>query len=185
MTELKEQIAQLVTAYGQEKVKHAAEQLLQATLKKPHAELTVLSPKEIQYTADQLDCAISEIGDRQKEKQEAYKNKGDLLKQKTQLETEIKLAEAAAFMNTQSDGKNPVGMIDGKPVTLSNDTMRDAYRRHHSSKQRTRLAEINAEIAVIDVDLQQKNEALHAAKDAAEAAKAKAGLQAALLKFYA
>jgi hypothetical protein len=179
-----EQLQGLITVYGKEKVLHFASQLMEAK-KQPlnNAYALLLSVKAITQTLDALDIAAAEIATKSGLKEAAYGGKGDLLKQKFELEKEVKLSEADAFMLVDESGK--FDMVGDKKIPLSNDIMRDAYRRQASKEPRSQLAKIDGEITCIDTQLQQANDALYAAKDALESAKAKAGLQAALLNFIA
>ena len=60
------------------------------------------------------------------------------------LENEIKLREASSFLNLENDGKTQFAVVDSdkgkKVIPLTNDKLRDAYRRLSSEDLRTKLA---------------------------------------------
>jgi len=181
---IEEQLQNLIAVYGPEKVKHFASQLLEAKKKDLSSEYTsLITLNAIQQTLDQLDICSHDVVEKSGAQKDVFQKKSPLLKRKFELETAVKLTEADAFMLIDSSGKFVV--VNGQQIPLSNDVMRDAYRRQASKEQRKELATVNGDLASIDVDMQQAKDALYGAKDALESAKAKAGLQAALLLFLA
>lgn len=145
--------------------------------------LSIISPESLKLTLDQLDFAIQDVEAKGRDKEDAYGEKGPLLRRKTQLDTDIKLAEAEAIMEIRGEGRSQFVIIDDHQVSLTNDTARDAYRRKASSAQRTDLAAVEAELAQLDISIAQKNDAWYTAKETAETVRAKSNLQAALLNF--
>lgn len=181
---LKQQVADLITFYGPEKVRAAAQSLLTTSSRPIPAEhFPVLAPQVIEDTLGQLDAAARWVETTTNDKEAAYSNKTTLVIQQVQLETAVKLAEAEAFMNAQGEGKEQYGLIGDKKITLNNDTNRDAYRRCYSAKERREMAEISGKISAIDIELAQANDALQAAFERSHSVTAKARLQAALLNF--
>lgn len=147
--------------------------------------LSLVSPESLKLTLDQLDFVINDIETKGKAKEEAYGEKGRLLKRKTQLDTDIKLVEAEAIMNIQGEGRNQFVIIDDHQVALTNDTTRDAYRRKSSKTERLELANVESELAQLDAEIAQKNDAWYTAKETSENVRAKSNLQASLLNFLA
>lgn len=147
--------------------------------------LAIISPESLKLTLDQLDFVIQDVEAKGKDKEAAYGEKGPLLRKKTQLDTDIKLAEAEAIMNIRGEGRNQFVIIDDHQVALTNDTTRDAYRRNSSRGQRQELASVEAELAQLDISIAQKNDAWYTAKESSESVRAKSNLQAALLNFLA
>lgn len=183
---LKQQVEDLITFYGPEKVRAVAQGLLTTSSRPIPAEyFPVLAPLVIEDTLGQLDAAARWVETTTNDKEAAYSNKMALVVQQAQFETAVKLAEAEAFMNVQGEGKEQYGLIGDKKITLNNDTNRDAYRRCYSAKERRQLADISGKISAIDVDLAQANDALQAAFERSHSVTAKARLQAALLNYLA
>lgn len=163
-----------------------AEDLQKAKAKGIPAEfLQVLNPNEIAATVDQLDAAVQAVVEKGEAKEATYGEKPQLMKRRTQLETDVKLTEANALMQVQGEGRNQYVVIDGVKSYLGNDQARDAYRRMMSKESREELARINAEINAVDIELQKATDSWYTAKEAADSIRAKANLQAALLNFLA
>ncbi|WP_371366254.1 hypothetical protein SRRS_06950 [Sporomusa rhizae] len=151
----------------------------------PAEYIPIINPDKLAFTLNQLDVALENVVKTGETRESAYQNKAELVRQKTQCETDIKLAEADAFMNTQGEGKEQHGLVDGKKIMLNNDANRDAYRRSYSAKERRELGNVNAQLNSLDVDYYRANDAWAAAVEASNIIKSKAGLQAALLNFLA
>lgn len=70
-------------------------------------------------------------------------------------------------------------------VAVTNDTQRDAFRRHFSADERKELASVEADIKAIEVSQFKAREDLNAKKEALSCIRAKAQLQAAALTYLA
>jgi len=184
MEDIKKQFEALVGVYGPEKVKAAAEAILGKVNKPIPAEhIPILSPQRIEDTIAQLDSAVSEVLAAGENLDAAYQNRAELLKKRTQLETEIKLVEADAIMQIRGEARSQYVMLGNEKVALTNDTTRDAYRRMASKTQREELAVIEAEIAAIEAKIEQAKEKRNTVKEANDSIRAKANVQAALLNY--
>ncbi|AQY38442.1 hypothetical protein B4918_10740 [Bacillus thuringiensis] len=183
MTELNNQIRSLQEEHGKEKLLAAATKILGK--KVPTDYVRVLNPLELQASLQQIDAAVQDVLEKGKAREEAYGEKSKLLKQKTKLDTQVKLKEAEAFMAIQHEGKSQYVIIDNQKVILGNDKMRDAYRRQYSKSEREELSTVEAELNAIDIGLSAAKDAWETAKESADLVKAKAYVQANLLKFLA
>ncbi len=183
MTELNNQIRSLQEEHGKEKLLAAAIEILGK--KVPTDYVRVLDPFELQASLQQIDAAVQDVLEKGKAREEAYGEKIKLLKQKTKLDTQVKLKEAEAFMAIQHEAKSQYVIIDNQKVILGNDKMRDAYRRQYSKVEREELSGIEAELNAIDIGLSAAKDAWETAKESADLVKAKAYVQANLLKFLA
>jgi hypothetical protein len=146
---------------------------------------SLISPAEVEMTLAALAAAHEAIELDAQSKGHAYKNKSQLVGEKIKLENRIKALEATALMQIEGGGKDQYVIVNDRKIPLTNDTSRDAYRRNASADDRERLAQVEADIARIDIELEKSNNDLYAAKDALEVAKSKSSLQAALLNFLA
>ncbi|MCO5387831.1 MAG: hypothetical protein NHB14_20910 [Desulfosporosinus sp.] len=147
--------------------------------------MQLISPAALAETMDSLDRAISAEAAASDAKEASYGGKGDLLRQKTQLETSIKITEAEAMSKVQGEGKSQYVNVAGEKLFLTNDQTRDAYRRMASKSDREELARINGELGRIEVDQFKATDAWYGAKGVADSVGKKADLQAALLNFLA
>lgn len=136
----------------------------------------VIYPDQILETSDNL---LVSANDLMELSTEHYSRKAEIVKRVKQLEVEITLKEAEAFMQAV-DGQV---MIDGKAVKLSNAEMRDAYRRQYSADLRKQRGELEAELAEIDTLIAENKEKRENVVMAAECNMKRAGLQSALLGF--
>ena len=136
----------------------------------------VIYPDQILETSDNL---LVSANDLMEMPTEHYSRKAEIMKRVKQLEVEITLKEAEAFMQAV-DGQV---MIDGKAVKLSNAEMRDAYRRQYSADLRKQRGELEAELAEIDTLIAENKEKRENIVMAAECNMKRAGLQSALLGF--
>ena len=143
----------------------------------------ILSDEELQATALQLDATVTELMEIGKEREGIYGDRAALMKRARELTTEIQLAESDAIMQIQGIGKDAFGIVDGRPVYLTNDTTRDAYRRNASKAQRIELAEVEGKIAEIEANLAKLNDDFNAKVEARRSIQAKANLQAAYLGY--
>lgn len=154
-----------------------------AELQIPAEYLGIISQDKLADTVTQLDVTVSDIIETGAAKEAAYGNKRELMRQRSTMETAVKLKEAEAIMQIRGAGKEAYVDIAGQKTFLTNDTARDAYRRMASKAERERLAEINGELEALAVDTAQANDAWYKVTEAAGAIKAKAAVQAALLNF--
>jgi len=181
-----EQLKDLVATYGIENVKGAVNELLGKVPRSLPAEhIAVLSPPTIQDTLLQLESAVSDVLAAGVELDEAYGERAALGKKRVQLETEIKLTEAEAIMKIKGEARSQYVEIGSEKVALTNDTVRDAYRRMSSKPQREELATVNAGLYFIDVNIERAKEKRNTAKEANDSIRARANIQAALLNFLA
>lgn len=183
MSELNKQIRSLQEVHGTEKLLAAATEILGK--KVPTDYVRVLDPLELQASLQQIDAAIRDVIEKGIEQESAYGKKADLIKQKVKLKTAVELKEAEAFMQIHGEGRNQFAYVNGQKVALTNDTLRDAYRLHYSKEERQQLTEVEQELASIDIKIYQKRDAWGTAKESADLVKAKAYVQANLLKFLA
>lgn len=156
----------------------------------PSVYTPVVSEDQILNTVSQLDAAVSEMLEAGKKQEETYQNKAELVRRARQLETEIKLTETDAIIQIVGTGKDAYGIVAdaaGNPVKmpLTNDTQRDAYRRHHSADLRKELSRVEADIRAIEVSQVKAREDYDTRKQAVECIRAKAALQAAALTYLA
>jgi hypothetical protein len=133
----------------------------------PAKYVDLLNPAALTESMDALDGTVNELMSRD----DAYGSKGTLLRKKVQLENAIKLKEATAIMD------DPVF------PTLKNETQRDAFRRTASADERTELAEVDGQLAEIDVAIAKEREEREKINIATESMQRRAGLQTALLNF--
>lgn len=184
MNDIQQQFDNLVTLYGPEKVRAAARKLVEASARRVPAEyIQVLAPAALEDTAKHLSFVDQDIEKAIKHRVSVDSNKAELVQQKSEIETAVKLTEAEAFMNAEGEGKEQYGLIGDKKILLNNEANRDAYRRSYSSAERKELAEICGEINAIDVDLVRASDVLSALAARSRAIEAKANLQAALFNF--
>jgi len=182
----KEALQDLIQTYGPEQVKAAADILLQSAGRQIPAEyVPVIHPKQLSDTFEQLNMSVSDILEAGRLRSEASGGKADLLRRKTQLEAAIQLTESEAIMKIRGEGKEAHAIVNGEKVSLTNETARDAYRRNASAEERRQLAEVEAQLAALEVAAMQANDRWFATKDACESVRAKASLQAATLNFLA
>lgn len=170
----------LIKEHGNEKVITAAKQLLdKEQYKRTGAYHDLLAPEKITEDLQFVNHALQDIHDTGNAVQEAYKNRSDLVKRITELNTTIELDEAEALMMV--DGNKVT--VDGKLVTLSNDKMRDAYRKHASREAREKRAAFEAELKQIEIEIAKAKDAQDTAKHSADILKARIYVTANLLKF--
>ncbi|WP_262372755.1 hypothetical protein [Sutcliffiella horikoshii] len=147
------------------------------------AYLKIISPEKVQDTFDQLDAVVQDVVAKGASKEGAYGNKAEKLKLKRQLETEVELKESEALMDIRGEGKEAHVIMGDQKVSLTNDKLRDAYRKNASRAERQRLAEVEADLAKLEIHQYQANDSWSTAVEAAGVVKAKANLQASLLNF--
>ena len=149
----------------------------------PAEYIPVISAKMLERTVSELDAGIEDILKAGQAKETAYANKRELIKRKYQLDTEIDLVEADAFMLIEGEARSQYVMIGDKKVALGNDQARDAYRRTSSKELRQQMAAVEGEIAAIDTEIAKAQDKWYTAKDANDNVRAKANIQASLLQF--
>lgn len=143
--------------------------------------LHIINPEMIKATMDELQSLKLKIEQSVQARSEAYTNKAELMKKKTELETAIKLTEAEAFMNTEFVGKDQFGTIDERRITLNNEANRNTYRRMASKMERMELGAVMADLAVIEVNFSKADNEWQAAIEQLAAVKARAAIQSKLL----
>jgi len=183
---MKEQLQKLIETHGKEAVVEAVAAMVAKPI--PRISSPLVSDETLQATLYQLDTSVSDILAAGDANEAAYQEKAELMKKARQLETEIQLIESEAIMNIQGTGKDAFGILtDGegnqKKVYLNNDTQRDAYRRHFSQVARKELAEVEAEVRRIDINLARAKDAYNAKQEAINCIRVKATLQANVLAF--
>lgn len=175
-------IKYLAETFGQDAVMEAAERLLGKIYSPrpiPAEYLGVLAPIQLQDTVRQLDATVDDILAHGKAREQAYGNKGELLKRKRDIEGRIQIEEATAFMGISADGKTAAW--NGITYPLNNEANRDAFRRTVSAEARKLLAEVEGDLAQIEVAQMQARDGWETALQAAESVRAKAFVQAQLL----
>ncbi|WP_138751089.1 hypothetical protein [Paenibacillus sinopodophylli] len=185
MTDAKQAVQDLTVIYGAEQVKAAASALLGAAARQIPAEhFRVIGAQILADTVAQLDASVDDILNKGDQREAAYGNKADLLKERYTLENQIKLEESTAIMEgLKPDGKS----VEWNSVTypFSNDMARDAFRRTVSSESRKRLAEVEGELAALEVTASIARDGWEKAVQASDSVRAKAFVQARLLQYLA
>lgn len=156
----------------------------------PTINTPVVTDEQLINTISQLDAAVTDILEAGRKNEETYQNKAALARRARQLETSIQITESEAINTICGTGKDAYGIIpypDGKQVkvAVTNDTQRDAFRRHFSATERKELASVEADIKAIEVSQFKTREDLDAKKEALSCIRAKAQLQAAALTYLA
>lgn len=75
---------------------------------------------------------------------------GPLLRKRDMLESEIKFKESEAFLGCEFEGKTQIGVVNDKAVALTNDRMRDAFKRLSSAELRAQRGEVLGVIAELN-----------------------------------
>lgn len=145
----------------------------------------VLSPVDLDKTLGDLTAYQYQFTLLRQRVQQASDQKGNLLRSKFTLETEISLAESDAIMSIQGEGKDAHVVIDGVKIPMTNDTARKAYMQSVAQDERLALAEVEGQIAQIDADRFRLNDEISILQQEMSAAQSKANLQASLLQFMA
>jgi hypothetical protein len=187
MEQMKNDLQALIATYGETAVAQTIKDLLgKAAMKTPVHEFSfLLTPSALERTVDQLETGISDSLRCGQARDEAYGLKPDLAKRKKELDAEIKLAEAEAFMTCKSDGKNQIVTVNGQEVTLTNDTMRDHYRRNLTAELRRQRAQVEGQLDGIDAQVARATAVCATVENANESIRKKAELQAAMLNYLA
>ncbi|WP_214737452.1 MULTISPECIES: hypothetical protein [unclassified Exiguobacterium] len=140
----------------------------------------IIKPENVESVNTMVDAALSDLVAIEKEVGEAYGNRAELVKAAKQLEGEIKLLEAGAFMKIGVD--NTVE-IDGSKVKLANSEMRDMYRRYVSREPRSQLTGIEADLAQVECQIALMKDRWDILKQSTNLIEARAWAQGNLLKF--
>ena len=183
---MKEELQKLIEQYGADAVAKAAAEALNKHV--PTINTPVVTDEQLINTISQLDAAVTDILEAGRKNEETYQNKVELARRARQLETSIQITEAEAINTICGTGKDAYGIIpypDGTHVrvAVTNDTQRDAFRRHFSAAERKELASVEADIKAIEVSQFKTREDLDAKKEALSCIRAKAQLQAAALTY--
>jgi hypothetical protein len=149
----------------------------------PTEYIPIISSRVLETTLIELNAGMEDILKAGQAKEAVYANKRELVKQKVQLDTEIKLVESDAIMEIRGEARSQYVMVGNEKVILGNDTARDAYRRMAAKDLRREMARIDGEIAAIDIDLAKASDCWYCSKDANDNIRAKANVQASLLNF--
>ena len=181
MEKVNQSLQQLAEEHGEEIVLDAASKLLRQEISRkiPAGYTNLVSADQIDYILRQSESAAQDVVAAGGKNEDLYKQRGDLLKQISEKETEIKVDESMAFMEVVDN----VVEIDGRKTKLNNGEMRDAYRRYVSREQRKQLAELQGDLKKVESQIEGNKEEYQAAKDAADLIKAKAHVSAGLLNF--
>lgn len=150
----------------------------------PAEHFRVIGAQILADTVLQLDASVDDILNKGDQREAAYGNKGDLLRQRFQLEARIKTEESHAIM----EGLAPDGKTvewNGIKYPFSNDLARDAFRRTVSSELRKSLAEVEGDLAALEVQASMARDSWEKALQATESVRAKAFVQARLLQYLA
>lgn len=185
---MKEELQKLIEQYGADAVAKAATEALNKHV--PTINTPVVTDEQLINTISQLDAAVTDILEAGRKNEEIYQNKAALARRARQLETSIQITESEAINTICGTGKDAYGIIpysDGTQVkvAVTNNTQRDAFRRHFSATDRKELASVEADIKAIEVSQFKTREDLDAKKEALSCIRAKAQLQAAALTYLA
>lgn len=184
--EIVKALEKLVAEHGAEAVSASSEVLAQHMgLNVPLDHLGVLHPKQIEYTVKQLDGAAGDILKAGERREESYQHISELRAQVRELETSKELTEANAMMGLKMIGKNMCAVVDGMEVPLTNDTMRNSFRRKASSMERSEISLLEGQIAKLNGDIEKATQAWETAVEASRLVNRKADLQAKLLGYLA
>ena len=104
-----------------------------------------MTDEQLINTISQLDAAVTDILEAERKNEETYQNKAALARHARQLETSIQITEAEAI-NTICDAYGVINYPNGTSVRVSvtNDTQRDAFRKHFSATERKELVSVEA-----------------------------------------
>lgn len=178
---MKEKLQEIINTHGQEDFIKAAEELLSTALQKkvPAGYERLIQPEQIAEVYHTIDDAFLDIRSASKALTDTYENKGSLLKEITQLETEIQIKEAEAIMMLPGENVD----INGNMARVKTGAEQDMYRRYMSREERTKLAAKQGELQALDIEIYKARDLRDDAKNTAELIKSKAFVQANLLKF--
>jgi hypothetical protein len=162
---MKEELQKLIEQYGADAVVRAAAEA--ANQHVPTINTPVVTDEQLLNTISQLDAAVTDILEAGRKNEETYQNKAALVRHARQLETSIQITEAEAINTICGTGKDAYGVINypngtSVRVSVTNDTQRDAFRRHFSATERKELASVEADIKAIEVSQFKTREDLDA-----------------------
>ena len=180
---MKEELQKLIEQYGADAVAKAAAEALNKHV--PTINTPVVTDEQLINTISQLDAAVADILEAGRKNEETYQNKAALARRARQLETSIQITESEAINTICGTGIIPSPDGTQVKVAVTNDTQRDAFRRHFSATDRKELASVEADIKAIEVSQFKTREDLDAKKEALSCIRAKAQLQAAALTYLA
>lgn len=108
-----------------------------------------MTDEQLINTISQLDAAVTDILEAERKNEETYQNKAALARHARQLETSIQITEAEAINTICRTGKDAYGVINcpngtSVRVSVTNDTQRDAFRKHFSATERKELVSMEA-----------------------------------------
>lgn len=171
----------LVEEHGAENVFTAAKQILNGKIdsQSDSGYAGLIQPDKVQESVSLIENALRDVTEAGKAVEEAYGDRRSLVKQISQLETSIELTEAEAFMQLEGNKVE----VDGKTITLSNDKMRDMYRKYSSREERKQRAELESELKAIEISTYKAKDRWEEAKLSADLVKSRAYVQANLLEF--
>lgn len=144
-----------------------------------------IQPHNLDYVNDQLEGAAVAVQIAGAALSKAHEGRAELYKAVAQLRTQAKLEESEAIMSWGYEGGKPYAMVDGQKVPMSNDTVRDAFRRTASKDTRKLIAEKEAEIQALDIALAKAQDEYGTAVETQKGITRKAEKQTALLNFLA
>lgn len=170
---------------GRAAIKEVADKMLGSVTRQIPAEhFRVVGATILADTVTQLDASVDDVLRLGEAREAAYGNKGELLREKYQLENRIQLEESQAIMEgLAADGKTVEW--NGTKYPFSNDLTRDAFRRTVSAELRKRLAEVEGDLAALEVQASMARDAWEKAVQASESIRSKAHVQARLLQYLA
>ncbi len=80
-------------------------------------------------------------------------------------------------MQIQGEGRSQYVIWKGEKIALTNDTLRDSYRRSAAESEHRQLANVKAQLAEIEVNIMAAKDMYATAKEATDLLKAKAHVQ--------
>lgn len=111
---------------------------------------------------------IKKVPELIKERAEVSANNSTLLERQKALHNDLKFTESQAFMDLDFEGKTQIAVVNDKAIALTNDRMRDAYKRISSSVIREELAKVEGAIAANNEIIAYIKDCLSAASIAME-----------------
>lgn len=141
---------------------------------------SIITPDKIQFVNNLVDTTLEDVTALEAQVEAAYGERASLVKRIKQLDGDIKLTEATAFMNMVGDN---LAVIDGRNVKLNNGEMRDMYRRYVSKDLRSERTAKEADLAQIESKLALLKDKWDMTKTSANLVEARSWAQGNLLKF--
>lgn len=140
---------------------------------------SIITPEKIQYVNSLVDATLEDVSTLEDQIEKTYGDRASLVKAIKNLDGEIEVTEATAFMQLNGDTVE----VDGKNVKLSNDKLRDMYRKYVSRELRKEKTEKEADLAEIESNLALLKDRWDMVKSSANLVEARAWAQGNLLKF--